>query len=482
VPLRSHQIRPAQELLDILNAGDVAVDLSDCGVGKTYMAAWVAAQLRLPTLVVCPHISQSAWKRASESFGDSISVINYEALRTGKHPFGTWDRLPGPREQYFQCSNCQCKFKPEQSWPACYTRHDGVHCFETKKKSQRLGRFTFDPNVRFVIFDEIHRTSGLNSLNADLLIGAKRSGLKILGLSATPATSPLHLRALGFVLGLHHLTNFDNWLSRLGVRRIPGGGYKWMVSAERGREIMGEIRAKIIPERGIRVRAEDIPDFPECDISAELYDLQSSNRIDELYSEMRDAVFELRNISLNDKSPEHPLTRILRAQQEIELLKIPIMEELRSDYLAKGFSVAMFVNYSQTLRVLRERLKIKCIVDGSPEGVQRRNEYVDLFQINSEREILLNTRAGGVSISLGDLDGEHPRVGLVFPGNSAIEFRQLAGRLPRHGGRSKSYYRVILANTEEERAIYAALSLKLGNLEALTDSDMSPPGMELTRK
>jgi superfamily II DNA or RNA helicase len=477
--LRPHQVAPAQELLDILRVRDAAVDWSDCGVGKTYMAAWVAAQLRIPTLVVCPHISQSSWHRAAAAFGDTLSVINYESLRTGKHPYGSWDRMPGPREEYFQCVNCQCKFKPGQSWPACYTRHDGVHCFETRKKSQKLGRFTFNPAVRFVIFDEAHRASGISSLNADMLIGAKRGGQKILGLSATPATSPLHLRALGFVLGLHQLTNFDSWLSRLGVRRIPGGGYKWMVSKARQLEIMAAIRAQIIPERGIRVTIDSIPDFPECDISAELYDLEKSGRIEECYAEMAEALTDLKTFSADDKAPDHPLTKLLRAQQEIELLKIPIVEELTADYLAKGFSVAVFVNYSQTISELAKRLETDAIIDGSPNGVRFRDRSIARFQDNSARVILANVRAGGCSISLPDDDGDHPRVGLVFPGTSATDLRQVFGRLRRHGGKSRSYYRVILANTPSERSTHRALTLKLDNLDALNDSDLSPENLRL---
>lgn len=478
--LRPHQIEPAKALLDVLSRANAAVDWSDMGIGKTYVAAWVASQLRIPTLVIVPKISISAWHRAAAAFSDSLSVINYEALRTGNHAFGKWERKPGPREIYFQCVNCQRKFKPGEILPKCYCRTDGIHGFETRKKKQSLGKFTFHPAVKFVIFDEVHRCGGTDSLNAEMLIGAKRAGCKILGLSATPATTPLGFRGLGYVLDLHKLGDFYQWASRLGVRRIPGGGFKWMVSAERQASIMADLRSDIIPAKGIRVRIEDVPDFPECDISAELYDLEKSGRIDALYAEMADAIAALRNTCLNDKSPEHPLTRLLRAQQEIELLKIPIVEELTADYNAKGYSVAIFVNYSQTLREISERLKITDIIDGSPEGVKHRDRAIDNFQTNRSQNILANIKAGGVAISLPDLDGYHPRVGLVFPGTSAVDLRQVFGRLPRHGGKSKSHYRVILANTKSERSTHRTLTLKLDNLDALTDSDLLPENLRLS--
>lgn len=475
--LRPHQIDPAKELLEILRVFDAAVDMSDMGIGKTYIAAWVAAQLHIPTLVVCPKISISAWHRAAAAFGDTLSVINYEALRTGNHPFGNWSRAARPREIYFQCINCQRRFKPEEDIPPCYCRTDGIHGFETRRKSQSRGSFNFHPAVGCIIFDEVHRCSGIDSLNAEMLIGAKRGGKRILGLSATPGTSPLHFRALGFALGLHKLGDFFTWASRLGVRRIPGGGFKWMVSAAQQKIVMAALRASIIPERGIRVTIDSIPDFPECDITAELYNLKGSERIEELYAQMADAIKQLRNTMLDDKSPDHPLTKLLRAQQEIELLKIPIAEELTADYLAKGFSVAIFTNYSQTITELSKRLKTKLIIDGSPHGVKNRDESIEKFQDNTGRVILANSKAGGVSISLEDRDGEHPRVGLVFPGTSATDFRQVCGRLRRHGGKSKSHYRILFADTPSDRAIHRNLSPKLDNLDALNDSDLTPENL-----
>jgi hypothetical protein len=478
--LRPHQIAPAAALLDVLRTSNAAVDWSDMGIGKTYVAAWVVAQLRIPTLAVVPKISISAWHAAAAAFGDTISVINYEALRTGRHPFGKWDFPPRPASRFFICTNCQRKFNVEDDIPPCYCRTDSIHCFDTRRKPQRLGKFTFDSRIGLVVFDEVHRCGGTDSLNAEMLIGAKRSGCKILGLSATPASSPLDLRALGYVLGLHKLGDFYLWASRLGVRRIPGGGIKWMASRQRQIEIMAGLRAQVIPAKGIRVTIAEVPDFPECEIRAQLYDLEKSGRIDELYLIMADALARLKNTRLNDKSPEHPLTVMLRAHQEIELLKIPIVCERVSDYNAKGVSCAIFCNYSQTITELSARLGITAIIDGTPHGVKHRQESIDAFQSNKVQNILANSKAGGVSISLPDLDGFHPRAGLVLPGTSAVDFRQLCGRLPRHGGKSRSIYDIILANSKGDRAIHQALSLKLNNLDALTDADLSPENLRFS--
>src|SRR5690349_4187138 len=92
--LRPHQHGPAKRLLDILTNYPSAVDFSDTGTGKTYVAAAVANALKLPTLVVVPKVAITAWERAAAHFDDSFSVINYEMLRTGRTPYGKWDNNP----------------------------------------------------------------------------------------------------------------------------------------------------------------------------------------------------------------------------------------------------------------------------------------------------------------------------------------------------------------------------------------------------
>src|SRR6185436_18735169 len=233
--LRPWQPEPVMTLLQSLVCGGAAVDLSDTGVGKTYVACAVAKLLRAPTLVVCPKISQTVWKSvAQQHFNDTISVINYESLRMGNTPFGTWQHRPPsstPPPEFI----CQCCQLPVllASPSACYCHPQGIHCLVAKKTAWNYGDFRFAEPVRLVIFDEVHRCSGIDSLNADMLHAAKRQNKMVLGLSATAATGPLKMNALGYLLGLHggSKSDFYNWCRKLGCRRPPGQpGFKWMVS------------------------------------------------------------------------------------------------------------------------------------------------------------------------------------------------------------------------------------------------------------
>lgn len=488
--LKAHQRAPAVQLDSALDKFDAVVDCSSTGIGKTYVAAAIASSRKLPTLVVVPKIAVTAWERAGEHFGDRFSVIGYEKLRTGRTPFGFWDNTPPPGfklGEYYVCQSCQRKVDFENFEP-CYCHPIGAHCITVKSKPWDYGKFHFHPGVRMVIFDEVHRCNGIGSLNGEMLNAAKRERKKIMGLSATIGDTPMKFQSIGYALDLHTLyerdgLSFYDWARENGCRLDRRfGGFKWMANLAEQKIIMSRIHARIFPKRGVRIRCEDVPGFPEVDISAELYDLDENHAIDALYAEMNDAIKELEHVSSKDLCPDHPLTRILRACQRIELLKVPVMKELAEDYIEKGYSTALFVNYKQTIAELRKRLSWEAVIDGSPAGVKNRQKWIDQFQADAIRGIIVNSLAGGISVSLHDLRGEFPRVGLVMPNPSAVVMRQLFGRLRREGAKSKSHYRVLLAAKTVEVSIHRAFNLKSNNLDTLNDGDLMPAGLKLSKK
>jgi len=311
------------------------------------------------------------------------------------------------------------------------------------------------------------------------------------------------MRALGYLLDLHNLDydlplevprfpmdlnrvklmrlrpSFWRWLSHYGYRRDPRfRGFKWMKGEAEQQEIMRQLHAQIIPERGVRVRCEDIPDFPKCDIQAELYDIDDPARVNQLYAEIIEALGLIRTVAESDVAPDSPLTRMIRGRQEIELLKLPIAEELGNDYRAKGFSVVFFVNFTETIHQLKGLFPGALVIDG--HNVETRDRVLEEFQSNQCRELIVNNSAGGEAMSLQDLDGGYPRVGLLMPCHSATMMRQLFGRLPRDGGKSTAHYRVLFANDTYERQMHRALRAKLNNLDALTDADCNPANLILS--
>lgn len=469
------------------------LDASDTGIGKTYVAAWIASQLKTGTLVVAPKIARSAWDRAAKHFDDRFSFVNYELARTGNTPYGKYDSFREGRTVLF-CTVCQMKD------PQCPCPHhpQGIHCLEKKRQAPRYGNFVWHPAVRLLIFDEGHRACGLDSLNAELVIAAKRQRIPTIVLSATPAQSPLNMRALGYLLDCHNdrseevvqvpgsplprrgKPSFYQWLRN--YKCWPDErwkGLRWHAGKEEQQRIMLDIRNSIIPARGIRITTDSVPGFPERLVLPELYDLDDPEAVDSCYKTMAPALAELAEKKRQDKNPESALTLILRERQAVELLKVPAAAELGQDELDKGRSVVFFCNFSATIAELKKRFPSAGIIDGTPDSLRQRDKWIDQFQANLLNVLIVNCAAGGVALSLQDLLGV-PRTGIVFPGFSATEFRQLLGRLHRDGGKSTAVYKILFAAGTIEEKIWKSLRNKLDCLDALCDGDLTPENLKIS--
>ena len=140
--------------------------------------------------------------------------------------------------------------------------------------------------------------------------------------------------------------------------------------------------------------------------------------------------------------------------------------------LEDGFSVVLFVNFTDTLMAVAERLKTTCIFDGKTSDKDR-DRNVELFQADKERVILVNIQSGGAGLSLHDLNGNFPRMSIISPTFSPIFMRQTLGRIWRDDAKTKSIQRIVcVANTVEED-VCRNVQQKLDNLDMLNDGDLS---------
>lgn len=455
--LLPHQPDVVERLTASLQGYGAALDSSATGVGKTYSACGVVRELKAPTLVVCPLVVRSAWANAAAYLGTGVSTINYEMLRTGRTPY-------------------------------------------TSKVHKE---YRFHPAVKLLIFDEVHRCKGLDTDASKLLIAAKRQKIPTLCLSATPAESPIHMKALGFLLGLHSLDadtkrtlreemagpplpTFWSWARQLGVRPGAFGGMEFKVSDSRRTEVMNRIRLQMT-DKVVRLTTDMIPGFPKSSNSAEVYDILNSERIDEIYAEVAEAEAELQGKEQEDSLKAKdgnvsPLVKLLRARQRLELLMVPVLVELVNDSVESGNSVAVFCEFKRTLMEIDERInpEARFIWGDNPGPVNAEN--ADDFRADKYRVVLCQNACGGVGISLHDTRGVYPREGFHLPGFSALNLIQAMGRLPRAEGKSNVIQRVVLAACATHRQLRSTLASKMNAIDTLTDADLRPQNLVVERR
>jgi len=170
-----------------------------------------------------------------------------------------------------------------------------------------------------------------------------------------------------------------------------------------------------------------------------------------------------------DKASE--LTAIIRARQQIELVKVPLFIDMIEEGLENGMSVVVFLNFTETIQSIAKRLKTNCIFDGKVKD-DIRQQNVDDFQSGKERLILVNIASGGAGLSLHDIHGMNPRLTLISPTYSAVLMRQSTGRVWRENSKSKSIQKIVFVAGTVEVKVCDNVREKLKNLDLLNDGDL----------
>jgi SNF2 family DNA or RNA helicase len=155
----------------------------------------------------------------------------------------------------------------------------------------------------------------------------------------------------------------------------------------------------------------------------------------------------------------------------IEQLKIPTFIKLAKESLDNGNSVAIFVNFTDTLKTIQKELDAKSVIFGQ-QSVEERDRSVRLFNEDKERIIICNIRSGGVGISLHDTRGDYPRVSVISPSWSAQDILQSLGRIHRANGKTPVVQKIVFCKGTIEEDICKNMSKKIENIAQLNDGDL----------
>ena len=429
---------------DLSNPNQYGIlDGSDTGLGKTYVALAIARQMGYKVAVMCPKPAITVWLRVivghfkmSPTF-----VLGYEKLKAGNTRFLKWIEIQRG----------------------------------TKKHKKPL--WTIPPKT-IIIVDESHRCNGMATQNANMLIGLRAqcpaNNWKIICASATPAIDPTDFRAIGYVIGLHNLEDFYPWTFRNGCAKTRFG-----LSFTGKQKLLHKLNKEIFQSgKGFRLRREDVPEFPESDIKAVVVDIgdEETEEAKRIYEDMNRELDELTAKEMKDSQKRiNELVIRLRARQRSELIKVPAFTEMAEDAMKEGMSVIVSCNFTDTIKALCKRLKTDCVISGNEQWMKARQYNIDRFQSNSSKIVILQIQAGGVALSLHDLQGGHPRFVIISPPESATDAKQVVGRGWRSGAKTKCVQRFVYAANTIEEEVCESLKYKLNNLDSISDGDLMVP-------
>jgi ERCC4-related helicase len=193
-------------------------------------------------------------------------------------------------------------------------------------------------------------------------------------------------------------------------------------------------------------------------------------------SAMNDGILipELRDImdaKIIDNMFQNALDKIqfMEARRMCEKAKMEIFIEDGQELLDEGNSVIFFVNFHESVNLLRQAFPDAGVITGKDKN---RDEVESNFQSDKIRTLICTSQAGGTSINLHDTNGLYPRVSLISPSFDANELIQVLGRTKRAGGKTPAIWKIIFAGgTVEERA-YKTVKSKVKAIDTLTDGDL----------
>jgi len=410
-----------------LLANKNTLDSSSVGTGKTVVAVHLVRDLDRPFAVICPKAVIPAWERECEEHGvKPLFVLNYEKLRNGK-----------------------------TKWMA--------------RAGKKIMRWSL-PEGTIVLVDEAHKAKGPYTLNAQIVVSLVQQNFTVHCMSATAAEDPTEMRPLGYALGLHSLNKPDDglkswfsWMLTNGCSQDSWGSWKL-----RDKQKLLDLNKKIYGVVGHKLTPKDFPDsFRENRIFIEPTQFSDWKKINKAYTDLGitpaiiEEFIEFGKVS----NSEHVMVNILKARQLAESFKAPDLAEIAADYIAGGYSVVIFVNFSDTVDALCSSLLCPKI-DGRQTAAERQLA-IDQFQADEIHCLAVNIAAGGTGLSLHDTIGNRPRISLISPTFNAKDYMQVLGRIHRNGAKSDAIQKVLISAGSIEESVMKSITAKVANMQAL---------------
>jgi superfamily II DNA or RNA helicase len=497
--LLKYQVPHTESGIRILKKYGRLLDGSDTGTGKTYTAIAICLALKLHPFIISPKSVISSWKQALKHFGIKyVGIANYESLQncqyykpneSEKTKFPYMKKVFGDDSENdnennnSEDSDDNIKLKKKSKGNAS---DDEINLVKTKsedqsydsdqfvlyedfkdrklnKKSKDTIDVKFDkknyeivwnmPKNTVVIFDEAHRCKNLKTINSRILQALVTTETNIILLSATICDKKEKFAICGYVLKLYeHIFNAKHWINKNGENKDNP-----MIS----------IHKILYPERASRMKIKELGDaFPKNQILCECFEMDSANEIEKMYDLIKDAEESLKTKEDNADA----LAKLTYARMRIEQLKIPIFISETKKYIKEGNSVAIFVNYTDTLQTLCSELRTKCSIHGE-QTKEVRDNCIARFQKDKERIIICNIKSGGVGISLHDTIGKYPRVALISPTWSGQDLLQVFGRCHRANGKTPVRQRLIFCAESIEEKVCENVKEKILTVANLNDGN-----------
>jgi Mimiviridae putative ATP-dependent RNA helicase len=462
IKLLNYQVPHAEQMKEAIRSSKCVLDASDTGTGKTYVAISICKDMGYEPFIICPKSVIPNWKDVAKKFGVKIfGIANYELLKGCKYYTENYEKV-----------ECPYMFKINIPEPTGKDDKNGNPVFKKDANGNYLmmKSFRFDlPRNVMVIFDEAHRCKNHKTITSRMLRAMNKSPAKIMLLSATISDKVKCFKPFGEVFGFYNdVKKYNMWMRKAKKASTIYYSKKNYTGDQITLDI---IHNRIFPAHGSRMRISELGDmFPKNQVCYQAYMCENKEEVQEQYDIIKEAFHDLKKKELRSEA----LGKLIRARMKVEMFKMPIMLDVIDEALDSGYSVAIFVNYIESMEYLAHYFETDCLIHGS-QTLEERQDSIDQFQSNNSRIIIAIIQAGGVGISLHDIHGGHPRMSVISPTWSGQDMMQVLGRIHRAGSQSPALQRIIYCAETYEDEICKLIQNKMINITALNDQNFLGP-------
>jgi hypothetical protein len=446
--LREWQVDWAYKAQAILAAYRCYIDTSRMGSGKTFIVLWLAQQLDVRPLIVCPVIMIDIWRRTAAQYGiPVVDVISYQSLRsqTGKQPrHGLLVREDG-----------------EFTVTSLYTSlvESGV----------------------LLVLDEMQYTKNNNSQYracCSLVRSINKAATtrsRVALLSGSPFDKEKHavslLRMLGYMEGksvLRRLRYLINVCNRIDTEATS------VVLDEEGSGVANLCYRLYVGVVKKAISGAMQPETMKCrfDVKNAFYRISDSS-VEELRAALDDLA---RAVGYNhetstlewsgEEEKEHDIGAVTRALVRIENAKVPDFARVARTILSKErVKLVISLNYTSTIDQLAALLS-----DYEPLILigKTKNRSVVVQHFNESGRLLLMNTSIATGFSIHDTTGDERRFMLISPTYRMLDAMQAASRIYRDGTKSDAVVRIFHGKGKEQcilDAMYKKSIVLKGTLE-----------------
>jgi superfamily II DNA or RNA helicase len=427
-----------------------ALDGSGTGAGKTYCSLVTAKSMNLKVFVICPKAVIPGWERSMEKIGIEGYIVNYELIKTGKYRVETTTKK-GLKKMV----NVECPFISVEDNPRAKEKYQEKYIISWKLPSEYL-----------LIFDEAHRTKNKGTINSQLITSAADQKVRILMLSATIAESPLKMFGSAKVLGFYDKP-WEFYTKFAPAYGCSKDGYGWEYHG--GNRVMEQLHREIYGAgKASRIAVEELIKLGKFPMNQIIPELMNLNGESDKYNEL---ALQIRELEIKRDNSQAALSVRQKNRQIMELMKVPAIVEMTNDLIEEEKSVVIFVNYTQTVEALKEKLETDCSIYGQNSAeVNEKNRKK--FEDNQSRVIICNVAASREGIDLHDIYHKYERVSLITPDDNAQNIKQVLGRIHRTGG-TRAVQKILFVAHTIENEVFENVMSKISNIDALNDGDLS---------